>query len=684
MLLKTITLENYGLFHGRQCIDVVPRKKYGKTRPVVLFGGKNGSGKTTIQEAVRLCLYGSSVLGNRVSRREYESFLAERIHRADALLVKAPSAAVTLEFDYVQACERDSYSVERSWERRGNGVKESLTVLRNGKPLDDCDQEHWHDFLKSLIPPGVSQFFIFDGEKIQELAEDTRDDRGLAESIKSLLGIDLVETLADDLRIYLARSTTGSRAESLRRELEEIEATIAHLESRIRLSREEQALTRGKADQIKGRLEEMEHRLAHEGSGFAKDRDRLKEERARLEAEIAQYQSQLRDMCADLLPFILAPQLLRDLCKQLAAEDHAQQAAVLTSLLQPKLKVARDRIKSRDFFANVPGPLSSMQKSSLRDSVIALLSLFESGEEDPDHRQGLVHALSVDIRHKIEHWAQTALNETPKAVAELATKLEQVTRKRKNLESQLGRIPDDAVLGPLLSEIAAANRELGGLQAVLAEQEQGTSRLETEKQQLEGRRLKLQEQIGRIDRQDKGLENARKVQSVLAEYGRELITTRVASLRANIADCFGRLCRKTDLVRRIEIDPTTFRVSLLDRHDRVIPKHQLSAGEKQIFAISVLWGLGQASGRPLPLIIDTPLGRLDRDHRNHLLTRYFPNASHQVIILSTDTEIDREYFDELTPSVSHAYRIDYDEATGGSDVRPGYFWDTRERVSDAG
>lgn len=684
MLLKTITVDNYGLFHGRQCIDVAPRKKYGKTRPVILFGGKNGSGKTTIQEAVRLCLYGASILGNRVSRREYESFLAERIHRADALLLKAPSAAVTLEFDYVQACERDSYTVTRAWERRGSGVKESLSVLRNGKPIDDCDQEHWHDFLKSLIPPGVSQFFIFDGEKIQDLAEDSRDDSGLAESIKSLLGIDLVETLAADIRIFLARSAKGTHAESFRRELEDIEASISHLEARIRVTREEQASLQGKTDQVNARLEDAERRLAREGAGFAKDRDRLKDERARLEAEISHYNQQLREMCAGLLPFAFAPQLLRDLCKQLAAEDRAHQMTVARSILEPKIQAARSRIAARDFLADVPGTLSAKQKSAVRQTMAMLLAAFETSDTESGSNGPLVHALSADVRHKVERWARAALDEVPRSLGELAAKLEQATRKRRKLESQLGQVPDDAVLHPLLSEIAAANRELGGLQSAMSEQEQKASRLESEKQQLENRRAKLQEQMTKFGRQEKAIDNARAVQGVLADYGRELITTRVASLRANIAQCFARLCRKNDLVKRIEIDPATFHVSLFDRHGRTIPKHQLSAGEKQIFAISVLWGLGQASGRPLPLIIDTPLGRLDRDHRNHLLTRYFPNASHQVLILSTDTEIDQEYFDELAPSVSHAYRIDYDEATGGSDVRPGYFWESRERVSDAG
>lgn len=112
----------------------------------------------------------------------------------------------------------------------------------------------------------------------------------------------------------------------------------------------------------------------------------------------------------------------------------------------------------------------------------------------------------------------------------------------------------------------------------------------------------------------------------------------------------------------------------MDQSGNVLPKDRLSEGEKQIFAISVLWGLSQASARPLPAIIDTPMGRLDSEHRNQLVERYFPHASHQVILLSTDTEIDENYFEQLKPSMARAYYLNYDEAGRMTNVEEGYFW----------
>ena len=141
-----------------------------------------------------------------------------------------------------------------------------------------------------------------------------------------------------------------------------------------------------------------------------------------------------------------------------------------------------------------------------------------------------------------------------------------------------------------------------------------------------------------------------------------------------ITESFRFRLRKRTLVERILIDPTAFAVTLYDATGTVLPRHRLSEGEKQIFAISILWGLARASSRPLPAVIDTPMARLDATHRLHLVDRYFPKASHQVVILSTDTEVDKNYYERLRPNMARAYHLDYDEKERVTVGREGYFW----------
>lgn len=160
----------------------------------------------------------------------------------------------------------------------------------------------------------------------------------------------------------------------------------------------------------------------------------------------------------------------------------------------------------------------------------------------------------------------------------------------------------------------------------------------------------------------------------MKEYLRRATAEKIDRLSAHITESFRYLLRKRTLVERVQIDPESFHITLFDADGQSISKHRLSEGEKQIFAISVLWGLAQASPRPLPAIIDTPMARLDSEHRSHLVERYFPNASHQVIILSTDTEVDESFYESLAPSIARAYHLQYDDDRKMTVGEEGYFW----------
>ena len=93
----------------------------------------------------------------------------------------------------------------------------------------------------------------------------------------------------------------------------------------------------------------------------------------------------------------------------------------------------------------------------------------------------------------------------------------------------------------------------------------------------------------------------------------------------------------------------------------------------------MLWGLARTSGRPLPVVIDTPLGRLDSDHRKKLIQNYFPNAGHQVILLSTDTEVDQGLYNQLEPHISQSYHLVYDHKKGHTKATAdSYFWRAKQ------
>src|SRR5882724_11029940 len=200
MILEQLTLRNFCLFAGEQAFDLRPGRRNERHLPIVLFGGINGGGKTTLLDAIQLALYGVRARCSKRSQMSYDDFLRESIHHG------APSetAGVSLSFRYASDGEEHLYDVCRSWRVVEARVREELRVLKDGVPslwLAD----NWPQLMEDIFPLDISGLFFFDAEKIRTLAEDETSSKALGAAIKSLLGLDIVERLITDSAVLQTR-----------------------------------------------------------------------------------------------------------------------------------------------------------------------------------------------------------------------------------------------------------------------------------------------------------------------------------------------------------------------------------------------------------------------------------------------------------------------------------------------
>lgn len=668
MILTKLILTDFGVFRGRQTIELAPRPR----RPIVLFGGKNGAGKSTLLEAVRLCFYGSGANGTR-SREDYLKYLDGKIHSNPNGLIQPTFASVAVEFQYGDPDGLHAYTVTRAWERRGPGrIVETFTVQRDGRAVDDIAADHWQDFIRDLIPPGVSQLFFFDGEKIQQLAESSTDQQTLASAIKALLGVDTVERLQADLGIYLARLIKPLQNKEHTRDLEQLESEIAGTEQRLTSSRERRTDEEQRATLLRAGITRLEERIATQGGSFTRNRDSLIQQKAKLKGEIEQQERALRDLCAGLLPFTIVPGLCGELKQQLLLEENAVRAeAARKELCTARTKILK-HVQSKAFWTDL-GNVPKQVRNLLHDRIEHVVAASFAGFDD-DQPTEVVHGVPEAVRGQLLTWIDQATGDTTKVGRSLHADLERSYSELERAETALRKIPPDEVLKPLLQELHDMHRQLADASKaalLIAEEIKG---LEMTLSELRRRYERITEKLAAETRQGSRIHLVPRVQKVLEEYKSALVSKKVVQLQDAVTECFNTLCRKKDALRRIVINPVDFSVSLQDKHGGEIPKSQLSAGEKQIYAISMLWALAKTAGRPLPIIIDTPLARLDSDHRKLLASHYFPVASHQVLILSTDTEVDQPYFEDLRHATGKTYRLDFDPEENGTKIENGYFW----------
>ena len=655
MILDALTLHDFGIYGGRQSVELTPASA---ERPIVLFGGLNGGGKTTFVDALQLCLYGQAARCSNRGVLAYDDFLRRSVHRR----ASEPGAALALDFRHTSDGRERRFRIERSWTARAT-CRERFEVHRDGR-FDALATEHWAEQVEDFIPARIAHLFLFDGEKVEGYADLAEAPLLVATAIHGLLGLDLVERLAADLTVLERRVRAEGRPQGSPRVAEELRVRIAALADERRAIAGERAATVNALDRAEAALAAAEERFRRDGGALFEANAALEVQAETRRSDEAAALAGLRVAAAGDAPLLLVAGLLesarvRDAAAEGArlangsietlAEEHEAVMALAESVAVPvkarrALRAALEaRLRSRREAA------SGLDATPRSPECRALLSHFDVGGL-ARLRAGLADSVAAArsaVESSVE--ARTALAAVPAQDA-IAAAIAARDEARDRVAALLAeRLTKDEALGRLDREIAL----LGDRERRVAAEEAAA--------RLEG------EDVARL------LTHSGRARATVARFREAVVARHVGRIERLVLESFRRLVRKGSLVSALRIDPATFAMELRGGDGAPVTPDRLSAGERQLLAVAILWGLAQASGRPLPTVIDTPLGRLDSVHRRHLVERYFPAASHQVLLLSTDEEIAGRHLEALRPSVGRSYRLVFDEAAGRTSIEPGYF-----------
>lgn len=664
MIFNKLSITNLGNFAGTYEFILRSNEK-----PIILFGGLNGAGKTTIFDAIKLCLYGPEMFGT-ISLAKYQEYLKQKIHSSKITIVQPNSSAIVVEFDYAHLGTVCTYQVERMWEISGQKVLETLAVKKNGSPLDDIEKVGWQDFIKEIIPLGLSQLFFFDGEKIQKMMSDDSNEE-LKKAILSLLGLDLVERLQADLKIYRSKFLKQASTEIFAKDISVLEQQKAVVEANIRKVLDDKASLENSIAQLTGRIADYRNKIAAQGEGYYRNRMSLEEKKKFLEHDIDSIKEKLREKATGLLPISIATSYAQKLKQQVENENKYKANTLLSENLKKKYYELLATIDSSTFLERSDINTKTLKeiKTHLKAEIAPLFSV-DVKQIEPTELFGFSQKQTSEILKSIDE----ALNAIPSQIGLLTDKHEIKYRELQDVVTQLSKVPDDEFIKPMYETLDGLNVDLGGLTEKRANYDEQIAERTNICSEIKRKIDQLNRKIATFYEQDGKLQSVLKVEKVLSKYHLHLAKHKIYSLQEEFTQIFRALHRKDDMIARIKIDPKTFAVSLYDRKDKVINKGSLSSGELEIYAMSMLWALAKTSGQKLPFIVDTPLARLDSKHRDNLVELFFPHASHQMMIFSTNTEVDKEYFDRLFPHVAHAYNLEYCEESKSTVVKEGYFW----------
>lgn len=656
MIIEKLRLRNLGIYAGEMTIDLTPASP---EKPVILVGGLNGRGKTTLRNAILLCLHGRNAQCTNRGNKGYNQYLASLMCRT----AKAgESTSVTLTYHRKVAGKVQRLEVTRSWTKVNDDVEEQFSVHvlpdENAMEIDPALATNWNEHIEGYFPSSLASLFFFDGEDILRLADKKETRELIRSAIDCLLGFNVVARLESDLSRYIGKHEGDKNYAKELQAFKDAESRLKEAMTEATQAEQELEVARKEEQKASKLVEDSTKRYEEAGGKLFEASRAIKDKEVTLSTEVEGLKDQYRSLAEGPAFLLLTERLLKTARTQAEAESK-----VLKSLMLAEHDEKRD--------AETLTHLSKSMGSTdiLREIEKALLTTRIKKPKSSE----LVLEADEKLEPKLEHCLSRGLPAARQAIKDFAELTAKKTGELSQARADLLNMPDAGKITVFLNKkqeaLEAHVKARANLDFHEARARPATARLVSAQNNMDEAERKFRD-LREVENKLRRALEARQSVKKFMEISTERKLAQVSEL---ITDAFLRLVGKVSLIQSIRINSPSLELTLTNPDGNVIESDHLSHGERQILAYAVLWGLSKASGRPLPTVIDTPMGRLDEKHRMNLAENYFHQASHQVVILSTDTEIHGKFLDAMKPGIGKMYSLEFNEKTKSTQVTEGYF-----------
>lgn len=659
VFIDSLTVENFGPFYGRSNINFSPVED----RCGILIGGKNGAGKTHLLRALYLAVVGETGvhdLKTLDTGSDATRFLFERTLNRKAL---AQGKEISrLEIELTQRDERGGgakkMKVVREITHRPSGQRWKSFVIKPDGNTED-DDAAIQRLRDSFLPRHLARFFFFDAERSQGVHLGDKD---IVEGVSRILGLWTYGELEQDLRSLvqntIPRTYNSNTLHTEESKLVDLTADVSKLQGHLRAKGEELKDNTKKLRELTTEFSEVEEELRVLGAVDPLELDKAKQRREELKNAKDQMEAELRNAWELALPTALLGNFRKELHDYLIQEEKRNEWERSRATVEPKIP----QVKA-DVFEDVP------KDFTLKDDFHAfysdrlekaLLRLFHPPPEGMAER--VFVAERSDISAQVRSRLLTGIAGL-KSVVELSASVDTMSSELRELDSKLKYLTQNSAAIVRSGELRERRRNIFTQMETL---QQDIKNLEADVQQMEAQ---LAEKKREEENQKQVVEKAqqgRSLSTLAASYreAAEEIQKRAAiSLRNKIAEHVGDLwVNITGRGREflgMDFDKH-WNCALVRRDGSKMPwdESNTSAGQKQVRMLAFYEALRRLARLVPPLVVDTPLGRLDKEVRQAVLEKLYLTG-HQSIILATNSEIDPEgsLFDKVEKDLARVYTL---------------------------
>ena len=713
MKINKIVLYNFNSYEGLNEFDFTSDDS---NKNIILIGGKNGAGKTSLFTAIKIALYGPLSFGYVGVNPKYIAKIKDCIN-SKAFQQDVVESRVQISVSLMVEREVKEYEITREWDYTKQKLEEKYYVKTEGHLLDEQELSYFQNYLQGMIPPDLFEFFLFDGEEVGSIFSTSTYNSYVKNAIYTLCGLDIFEIIRKYTNGYAGKAegtdeeAIHAQYEELRRNAEKIEKSYSELEAQIATDRDE-------LEKIETELIEIETAFKNAGGITEVERQTLLKEFSEAEHTKTESLTRIKMFVEGLMPFFI----LRDFTGRISDQLDIEEKGEIYYYIQQKLK--RQEIKNA---------LNESQKVN-DDTVDVLMEFLLKKFKPKGFKEGAqpVHDLSKEDSGRvnamisaIDDFDVGAMVELVEKRRETADRTMEINRRLKSAmtDEDAGKFAErENVLLKKKDEISSSIHELEiritivkeELAAAIQKRDRafqgikdnaqnkhvfelstGLSKMmgtilenksESVKRNLEHLIVENLQHIYRKNNLITHIEieddfqfnlyqnvkySSTELLHLIKNLGKEVFASEIGKQGMQLLYEKYQVATASQLYQALEADEQKSSYSLFKRIDI----SRLSKGERQIFILSLYWAIIELSGQDIPFVIDTPYARIDASHRKEISEKFFPNISKQVIILSTDEEINEEYYKIIKPYVAKEYLLINEESQNRTTVKQHYFFE---------
>lgn len=723
MRINSIKINNISSYSGECFLDFT----LSDGKSIILIGGQNGTGKTSLFTALKLALYGHLSFNYQSANGHYLAKVKELINH-DAFTSPEVKAYIEIEIELPKEREYIKYKIRREWEYVDNHLFEIMSVFQDEDKLSESQVLFFQNYLYTILPPNLFNFYFFDGEQIADFFVTSSYNAYIKNAILTLCNYDTFEIIRKFCDGYVSNRDIEEDNNSIVSCYEAIVDKIGILKTE-QLALEKQLLTlESEIASVLTEKTELENEFKNSGGLTESEKDELLKISRELENKKGEHTVAIKSFAEGKMPFIIASSLVPQIKKQLEKEEEVRKYLAL-----------QDKLTSPQIAKAIAKTMKGNNISATNDIVVELTrAIGNAVKPDVDiDRFIFQHDLSKDQRERVNAVLTFVKEFKVATVLKRISEREKATQKTTAINKQLKEAMADTDVAAFSSKLTELTNKQFELQKqfhyLIETRETNKNILE----QLEKEQKTFYEKLKQNTKDRNIYELTHKISHSLNKMIRTLTATKFKQIEDEILVMLKKILSKDNFIDLVELDDNfnisiykeqTYQITELENlirnigQDELIKRtgvagtnrilrffsidsinklranlkkaegqmqllnvtpiklfkrielSQLSKGEKQIFILSLYFAIIKVSGKDIPFIIDTPYARIDTEHREQISKEFFPNVSSQTIILSTDEEITKPYYDILKPYIAKEYLLEYKEQQSKTVVSDGYFF----------